>query len=346
MSGPSHNRPGSFHSNNPFSSELDQSQPASSSPEELRQPAPAARRPDDMHHLGTAHLHSPRNSSYGPSYPTVHMVKTSFDASGHASMHSVSTDSLRPSQQETLQVPRSSNKPYIPDGDDAENTPRTGPGGSADQPAHLRSHSPGTIARQRRHISFAASTQEEINFSDEIANTTTNNLSFLSQPHGTNDSAATDLERDASVKRHRWGTVRQKNRPKRTKSSMFKKRVSSGGMGPDGGDDHHHHHHHFPGTHKNESDESLGNLPTQPAMQKVFFNMPLSDDLLDPETGIPTVQYPRNKVRTTKYTPLSFIPKNLYYQFQNIANVYFLLIVILGVSPAYLSLPPYCLLTK
>ena len=53
--------------------------------------------------------------------------------------------------------------------------------------------------------------------------------------------------------------------------------------------------------------------------------------MIDDETGAPIKQYARNKIRTAKYTPLSFIPKNLYFQFQNVANIYFLFIVILGV---------------
>jgi len=63
----------------------------------------------------------------------------------------------------------------------------------------------------------------------------------------------------------------------------------------------------------------------------VFFNMPLPPDALD-EDGNPIKHYRRNKIRTAKYTPLSFIPKNLWFQFQIIANVYFLFLIILAVS--------------
>ncbi|KAJ2950400.1 hypothetical protein O0L34_g8644 [Tuta absoluta] len=41
-----------------------------------------------------------------------------------------------------------------------------------------------------------------------------------------------------------------------------------------------------------------------------------------------------NKIRTTKYTFLSFIPKNLFEQFHRIANVYFIFIVLLNWVPA------------
>lgn len=68
----------------------------------------------------------------------------------------------------------------------------------------------------------------------------------------------------------------------------------------------------------------------------IFFGLPLVDEFKD-EEGNPTQQYPRNKIRTAKYTPLSFIPKNLWFQFHNIANIFFLFLVILVVSS---QLPP------
>lgn len=41
----------------------------------------------------------------------------------------------------------------------------------------------------------------------------------------------------------------------------------------------------------------------------------------------------RNKIRTTKYTMLTFIPKNLFEQFSKMANVYFLFIMVLQIIP-------------
>ena len=62
----------------------------------------------------------------------------------------------------------------------------------------------------------------------------------------------------------------------------------------------------------------------------IFYNYDLPSDMKDSD-GHPIIEYPRNKIRTTKYTPLSFLPKNIILQFStNIANCYFLLIVILG----------------
>ena len=43
----------------------------------------------------------------------------------------------------------------------------------------------------------------------------------------------------------------------------------------------------------------------------VTFNRPLPPHLVDPETNKPLTNYPRNKIRTTKYTPLSFSRKHL-----------------------------------
>jgi phospholipid-translocating ATPase len=63
----------------------------------------------------------------------------------------------------------------------------------------------------------------------------------------------------------------------------------------------------------------------------IYFNIPLPPEKLD-EHGRPIIQFSRNKIRTAKYTPLSFLPKNLWYQFHNIANIYFLFLIILAVS--------------
>lgn len=64
--------------------------------------------------------------------------------------------------------------------------------------------------------------------------------------------------------------------------------------------------------------------------RRIYFNQPLPRDMLS-EDGSMRVQFARNKVRTAKYTPLSFVPKNLALQFQNVANIYFLFVIILNV---------------
>ena len=62
----------------------------------------------------------------------------------------------------------------------------------------------------------------------------------------------------------------------------------------------------------------------------IYVNVPLPDEAKDEEGRIKQ-HYARNKIRTAKYTPLSFIPKNLWFQFHNIANIYFFFIIILSV---------------
>ncbi|PLN81677.1 phospholipid-translocating P-type ATPase [Aspergillus taichungensis] len=68
--------------------------------------------------------------------------------------------------------------------------------------------------------------------------------------------------------------------------------------------------------------------------RRVYFNVPIPDTERD-EDGHPRANYPRNKIRTAKYTPLTFVPKNLWFQFHNIANIYFLFIIILGFFPIF-----------
>ena len=71
--------------------------------------------------------------------------------------------------------------------------------------------------------------------------------------------------------------------------------------------------------------------PRKLVPRTVLFNYEsLPADFVDAKTGRPIADYDKNDIRTSKYTPFSFIPKNLFYQFQNVANVYFLTLIILG----------------
>ena len=82
-------------------------------------------------------------------------------------------------------------------------------------------------------------------------------------------------------------------------------------------------------------------VKSEPRM--IYVNVPLPEEAKD-EHGHIKQHYERNKIRTAKYTPLSFIPKNLYFQFHNIANIYFFFIIILSVCKSFCSV--YCLLTQ
>ncbi|KAL8802372.1 MAG: hypothetical protein Q9182_003862 [Xanthomendoza sp. 2 TL-2023] len=79
--------------------------------------------------------------------------------------------------------------------------------------------------------------------------------------------------------------------------------------------------------------------------RRIYFNIRLPDTATD-ENGHLLARYERNKIRTAKYTPLSFIPKNLWFQFHNVANIYFLFVILLGIywifgnpNPALSSVP-------
>lgn len=53
-----------------------------------------------------------------------------------------------------------------------------------------------------------------------------------------------------------------------------------------------------------------------------------------PQDKHPNHHYSNNEIRTTKYTWLTFLPKNLFEQFHRFANLYFLFIVILNWVPS------------
>ncbi|KAF2102775.1 putative phospholipid-translocating P-type ATPase domain-containing protein [Rhizodiscina lignyota] len=74
-----------------------------------------------------------------------------------------------------------------------------------------------------------------------------------------------------------------------------------------------------------------GSAEDEPAQteRKIYFNINPPDESKD-QNGVPKMSYPSNKIRTAKYTALTFIPEDLYLQFHNIANMYFLFVVILN----------------
>lgn len=86
-------------------------------------------------------------------------------------------------------------------------------------------------------------------------------------------------------------------------------------------------------TEEEEEEEEEEEVDLEHGPRQLYFNLPLPPELLD-EDGNPIHEFTRNKIRTAKYTPLSFIPKNLWFQFQNVANIFFLFLVILVVSSA------------
>ncbi|KAI8889016.1 phospholipid-translocating P-type ATPase [Backusella circina FSU 941] len=104
----------------------------------------------------------------------------------------------------------------------------------------------------------------------------------------------------------------------------------------------------------NDSDKLKRTESTSSYMQKrrnIYVNMELPLSEFDDNGKQIKHYYASNRVRTAKYTPLTYIPKNLFEQFRNVANLYFLFIVILqciplfGVAePAVSALPLICIL--
>lgn len=53
-----------------------------------------------------------------------------------------------------------------------------------------------------------------------------------------------------------------------------------------------------------------------------------------------SVCFQNNYIKTSKYSVLTFLPLNLFEQFQRLANFYFLCLLVLQVIPAISSLTP------
>lgn len=143
-------------------------------------------------------------------------------------------------------------------------------------------------------------------------------------PLRTNTNTA---EQSQPLNRMRWATVRKPGRKGTTKRrSIFNRNAARlSGLG-----------------HKRDSGgidpvdlkgEEVANDKSHEGQthRTVYVNRSLPAEARN-EEGSPLQTFKRNKIRTAKYTPISFIPKNLWFQLHNIANVYFIFIVILGVS--------------
>ena len=65
----------------------------------------------------------------------------------------------------------------------------------------------------------------------------------------------------------------------------------------------------------------------------IHVNLPLPPSAM--YKGEPVVRYVRNKVRTAKYTIITFLPRNLFEQFRRVATIYFLGLVILQLFPIF-----------
>ncbi|KAH8107301.1 phospholipid-translocating P-type ATPase [Phellopilus nigrolimitatus] len=86
--------------------------------------------------------------------------------------------------------------------------------------------------------------------------------------------------------------------------------------------------------HATEAEQQLPAAHINGRRRNIYVNAPLAPLESDAQ-GEPLVRYVRNKVRTSKYTILTFIPKNLYEQFRRVANLYFLALVVIQVFPVF-----------
>jgi phospholipid-translocating ATPase len=72
----------------------------------------------------------------------------------------------------------------------------------------------------------------------------------------------------------------------------------------------------------------------------IYHNMMPPQDLFD-KHGRYLPQYAENGIRTAKYNPLSFVPKNLFEQFRRLANFYFLGLIVIQCFPMFNIRPVY-----
>ncbi|KAL7747226.1 hypothetical protein RI367_007437 [Sorochytrium milnesiophthora] len=77
-----------------------------------------------------------------------------------------------------------------------------------------------------------------------------------------------------------------------------------------------------------------------PQERHICANKPVPPDLCDPSDGRPLAQYVSNEVLTSKYSLVSFLPKNLFEQFRRLANMFFLMLIILQSFPMFKTLDP------
>ncbi|EPY52470.1 P-type ATPase [Schizosaccharomyces cryophilus OY26] len=81
---------------------------------------------------------------------------------------------------------------------------------------------------------------------------------------------------------------------------------------------------------KETSISGQSDLPNEAPSRRIYVN-----HIPNEHANLPKQTFPGNKIRTTMYTPLNFIPKNLYNQFKNVANIFFLFLILLQCIPTF-----------
>ncbi|KAF9584354.1 hypothetical protein BGW38_006772 [Lunasporangiospora selenospora] len=74
--------------------------------------------------------------------------------------------------------------------------------------------------------------------------------------------------------------------------------------------------------------------------RRVFVNIPPPPQFLD-NKGQPKFTYGSNRINTAKYTVLTFLPKNLFEQFRRVANMFFLFMAIIQLTPLFTVGSPF-----
>ncbi|KAG0365798.1 hypothetical protein BC939DRAFT_503323 [Gamsiella multidivaricata] len=74
--------------------------------------------------------------------------------------------------------------------------------------------------------------------------------------------------------------------------------------------------------------------------RRVFVNVPPPQQYLN-KNGAPKFSYGSNRINTAKYTALTFLPKNLFEQFRRVANMFFLFMAIIQLTPTFTVGSPF-----
>ncbi|ORX58448.1 phospholipid-translocating P-type ATPase [Piromyces finnis] len=73
--------------------------------------------------------------------------------------------------------------------------------------------------------------------------------------------------------------------------------------------------------------------------RRVFVNTELPPSSVD-KFGAQLFSYPKNKIKTSKYTIINFLPKNLYEQCRRVANLFFIFLIIFQFVPVFQEMDP------
>lgn len=88
------------------------------------------------------------------------------------------------------------------------------------------------------------------------------------------------------------------------------------------------------------ADTKISLRKTKKDSRRVFVNIPPPAQYLD-SNGLPKFTFGSNRINTAKYTTLTFLPKNLFEQFRRVANMFFLFMAIIQLTPIFTVGSPF-----